>query len=372
MSGAVLGVTLLAGIATLGASVFVIKGENKELLERKADERFVKSKTPYDFSLNRDGIERLKTLTGALLLQALKDPRMDRDRISRMTEAEFEELSRFDEDAHLILKDAPESKLNELVRRLHAVLKSDKADQASGKVVAWVLMIHHEGRSLLDSDVKLNYADAARCMMELYADPAFRFKERCRVALSACIAKKTQDVGRVVVDNDAFIRAFSDNRVMVKLMPLMDSKSTAQLANLEVIKRYLFDDVDLRDLQSLITNGSVHKFMKDYYMPRYASRLSGVIKEYEVRDDRKFTARIGSTGARPPADSPDAGATTDDVIARFENFPRFDVGATTNVVTIDDATFNATPLGGFIKATLVATRAFGYEDKIPVTIKRAA
>lgn len=357
MSGAVLGVTLLAGMATLGASIFIVKGDNKELLERKADEEFAKSKLPYDFSLNRDGLERLRNLKGALLLQAIKDPRMDSDRISRMTEAEFEELAKSSEEVPMILKDSPEVKMRDLVERLFVVLKAGKGGMASGKVIAWVLMIHRDGLTLLDGDVKLNFSEAAAALIEMYNDATFRFRDRCRVALTDCINKKTQDVARRVVENDAFLRVFPDNRAMAKLMRSMEGKSSTQLANMEVVKRLMFDEQDLRDLMGDGLPSSVTKFMKDFYMPRYSTRLD-VVRSYS---GITFAAKVGRSGAHVDG----AGNVDDDRVVSV---------AGGNVTETNEVTLAAPPpLHPLtMKTKMVVKRAFDFMDTIDITVSRQA
>lgn len=357
MSGAVLGVTLLAGMATLGASVFIVKGENKELQERKADEAFAKSKLPYDFSLNRDGIERLRNLRGPLLLQAVKDPRMDTDRISRMTAAEFEELARSREDVPLILKESPEFKMRDLVDKLFDVLKSGK--DGSGKVIAWVLMIHKDGPSLLDGESKLDFAEAAAALVDMYNDPAFRFKDRCRVALTACIDKKTDIVGAEIVKNDVFLRAFPDNRMMAKLMRYMDNKSSTQLANMEVVKRVMFDEQDLRYLINDLREATVvQKFMKDYYMQRFVMRITPVDQTYTCDTHRKFTARVGASGANLDA----SGNIVEDKVSQLDQSEKIEDG---NLITMMAA------FTGGRNMKMTVERAFGYKqtiDKVNISL----
>jgi hypothetical protein len=356
MSGAVLGVTLLAGMATLGASVFIVKGENKELGERKADEAFAKSKLPYDFSLNRDGLERLRNLKGPLLLQAIKDPRMDSDRISRMTEAEFEELARSRDDVPQLLKESPETKMRDIVDKLFPVIKSGKP--ASGKVAAWVLMIHLDGPTLLvDGQVKLDFEETAAALMEMYTDPAFRFKDRCKAALTACIMNKTDPTGRAVSRNDEFIRTFPDNRAMVKLMRYLDAKSSTQLANMEVVKRVMFDEQDLRALIADLGSGPLSKFMKDYYMPRFSSRLN--VNTRQTCDAfGKFEMKVGGSGTVVDAN----GRIVDDKISKVTNGTVDE----NNVITLAPVP----PPNSSTRITVTVIRAFEYADQIVVQVSR--
>jgi len=294
MSGAVLAVTLLAGVATLAASGMIMKAETVEREEQSKDAAFQRDKQPYDFKLTRDGVARLQTLRGEFLMAAIADDRMDSERLSKLPVAAIQELSRSTADVPALLKAAPETRRRALVSRLAETFRSGTNEAASGSVAAWVLML-----APAYSGVELSppqCAGAARYLMDLHADAQFRDVELCRRAMSWLMKKKASDVGETVSRDDAFLRAFNDHKAVAAVMPYMVDKTPQQLANMAVIKSISFDEADLLLITAEVAPGSsVFTYMKTYYMPRFCQRMTATKTKYEAVAGQPFELSLGNT-----------------------------------------------------------------------------
>lgn len=273
----VLLVTVLAGMGALGASAFVLTSENKDIAERKKDELYLLSKQPYDFSMNKAGLERLVSLKGELFMQALRDARFDADKVMQLKKEQLLELARSAEDVPNILKTANEYKMRALI---DAWNRNDiGADQMSGQVFAWVVMLSPKAADpkvfeRLDS-TKSTYA--ARVLMALIGDQAFRFRGEAKRALGELVAAKSSDVGYEIAGNDAFLRSEADLQMIVSIAKFLTQKTQTQFANMVGLRDLQWDGV-FQLSQACSANrtetAKLQAFMREFYLPRYASGMS--------------------------------------------------------------------------------------------------
>ncbi len=379
MSGAVLTVTLLAGLATLGASVFVVRGETKETAARKADELFHVSKQPYDFTLNKAGVERLQALQGRLLLTAVADPRFEVEMVRLLTPAALAELSRSKDEVPAILKAvASENKQRDLVARLADVLKDpDTRAQVSGQVAAWVLMLEDEAsqRELILALSAGQCEFAVKGAMELCADPAFRFRGESRdlVTRLLVVRRDREHVRRFVVAAETFLRSHIHHAALALVLPHLGDKSPTFLANLDVVKKREFDEEDIHAIADGVRDSSslkIHDFMRSTVMPQFATRQYKPVATLTWTDPGRTQGTLAFTAVGHSArvlESEDKKTVVEDKVANavltVSAAPAAGVhlGRPTAHNTFAVA-LQAAPSVAALRAKATITRAFDFED----------
>lgn len=290
----VLLVTVLAGLGALGASAFVLTSENKDIAERKKDELYLLSKQPYDFSMNKAGLERLVTLKGELFMQALRDARFDADKVMQLKKEQLLELARSAEDVPNVLKTANEYKMRALI---DAWNRNDiGADEMSGQVFAWVVMLSPKADpkvfERLDS-TKSTYA--ARVLMALIGDQAFRFRGEAKRALSELVAARSSDVGYEIAGNDAFLRSEADLPMIVSIAKFLTQKTQTQFANMVGLRDLQWDGVfQLSQACSAnkVETAKLQAFMREFYLPRYASGMSRNVRATAAEFNGAYTVKF--------------------------------------------------------------------------------
>ena len=159
LKNGMIAVAVLAGLGTLGVAAAVVYAEKKEAIELKKDKQFLLQSQPYDFTKDRDGLERLAAAKGENLVTLINSglgpgapadaKRLDVDLVSRLTTAQLNELLDTEETiASLDHMQAPVR--NALFRRL-AAQYAQRAKSSSGeertdpRVAAWIMVLTGAG-----------------------------------------------------------------------------------------------------------------------------------------------------------------------------------------------------------------------------------
>ena len=348
----VLLVTVLAGLGAIGASAFVLTSENKDIAERKKDELYLLSKEPYDFSMNKAGLERLVSLKGELFMQALRDPRFDADKVLKLKKEQLLELARSAEDVPNLLKTANEYKMRALIDAWDR--NEIGAEQMSGQVFAWVLMLSPKPAESkgLDKLAATKCTYAARVLMALIGDQAFRFRGEAKRALGGLVTARSADVGHEIASNDLFLRSDADLQMIARIAKFLQGKTQTQFVNMAGLRDLQWVGVaELWDAckDNKTETSKLIAYMHDYYLPRYASIMSrsflNGVAATEVSGKYIVKFNVGKSKT-----------TAEDTIVRTVPGSSID---TTNTATFDDKPKNV---------TITVARAFDYEETLSVNV----
>jgi len=149
-------VAVLAGLGTVGVAAAVVYAEKKEAIELKKDKQYLLQSQPYDFTKDKDGLERLGAAKGENLINLVNAglgpgapadaKRLDVDLVSRLTTAQLNELLETEETiASLDHMQGPVR--NALFRRLAAqdAQRANSGDAETTttdpRVAAWIMVL---------------------------------------------------------------------------------------------------------------------------------------------------------------------------------------------------------------------------------------